>query len=127
MLTKYGVNLNDAGNYQYVNSHDSVYLGVERGIGQLGGGIQRTLRNFKVSNADSAIDEVYQTEAYPSHPIAVRSGMPEEDRAKLIEALMRMPEELLSALSIKKIITSNDEEYAVIRELSEKLDVVPRD
>lgn len=127
MLTKFGVNLNDTGNYQYVNSHDSVYLGVERGIGQLGGGIQRTFHNFKVSNADAVISEVYQTEAYPSHPIAVKPDMPEEDREKLVAALLAVPQELLSALSMQKIISSDDEEFAVIRELSEKLDVVPRD
>lgn len=127
MLTKFDVNLNDAGNYQYVNSHDSVYIGVERGIGQLGGGIQRTFNNFKRSNADTAISEVYQTEAYPSHPIAIKPGMPEEDRAKIVEALLNMPDELKAGLSIKEMISTNDEEFSVIRELSEKLDVVVRD
>ncbi len=30
----------------YVNSHDSVYKGVARGIGDIGGGIERTLNNL---------------------------------------------------------------------------------
>ncbi|PWQ95595.1 PhnD/SsuA/transferrin family substrate-binding protein [Leucothrix pacifica] len=127
MLTKFGVDLNEAGNYQYVNSHDSVYLGVERGIGQLGGGIQRTFNNFKASNPDAVLKEVYQTEAYPSHPIAVRADMPEDDRAKLVEAFLEIPEALLADLSMKKIISTEDDEFSVIRELSEKLDVVVRD
>ena len=127
MLTKFGVNLNDTGNYQYVNSHDSVYIGVERGIGQLGGGIQRTFNNFKHSKEETLIREVYQTEAYPSHPIAIKPSVPAADREKIIEALLQMPDELKAGLSIKQMISSNDEEYSVIRELSEKLDVVVRD
>lgn len=127
MLTKFGVDLNAQANYQYVNSHDSVYLGVSRGIGQLGGGIQRTFNNYKASNDQVDIREVYQTEAYPSHPIAVKPDMPEQDRQKLVEALLNMPEKLMAALSIQKMIPSNDEEYSVIRELSEKLDIVVRD
>lgn len=127
MLTKYGVNLNDSKNYLYVNSHDSVYIGVTRGIGQLGGGIQRTFNNFKDSNAETVIDEVYQTEAYPSHPIAIKPDMPEADRKKIIEALLLMPDELKAGLNIKKMINSSDEEFSVIRELSEKLDIVIRD
>ena len=127
MLTKFGVNLNEVGNYQYVNSHDSVYIGVERGIGQLGGGIQRTFNNFKRSNEDTVISEVYQTEAYPSHPIAIKPSMPEVDREKIIEALLQMPDALKAGLSIKQMIRSSDEEFSVIRELSEKLDVVVRD
>ena len=47
MLTKFGVNLTEKGNFKYVNSHDSVYKGVARDIGQLGGGIQRTFNSFK--------------------------------------------------------------------------------
>ena len=73
------------------------------------------------------IAEVYQTEAYPSHPIAVSPTMSQEDCAKIVQALLDMPAELKSLLSIKQMIGTNDEEYAVIRELSEKLDIVARD
>ena len=127
MLTKFGVNLTEKGNFKYVNSHDSVYKGVARNIGQLGGGIQRTFNNFKAGGDKDKIAEVYQTEAYPSHPIAVSPTMSQEDCAKIVQALLDMPAELKSLLSIKQMIGTNDEEYAVIRELSEKLDIVARD
>lgn len=127
LLTKFGVNLADKKNFRYVNSHDSVYKGVARGIGQLGGGIQRTFNNFKASKDKDKIVEVYQTAAYPSHPIAVKSTMPQEDCAKLMQALLDMPDELKSLLSVKKMIVTNNDEFSVIRELSKKLDIVVRD
>ena len=41
------------GKVLYVNSHDSVYKGISREIGYLGGGIIRTYTNFKSkSNGD---------------------------------------------------------------------------
>ena len=127
LLTKFGVDLGKNGNFKYVNSHDSVYKGVARNIGQLGGGIQRTFNNFSTASDKEKIAEVYQTAAYPSHPIAVKPTMPQEDCAKIIQALLDMPDDLKAALSMKKIIVSNDEEFAVIRELSKKLDIVVRD
>ena len=53
--------------------------------------------------------------------------MSKEDCAKIIQALLDMPEALKGLLSIKKTIATNNEEYAVISELSEKLDIVVRD
>ena len=127
MLTKFGVNLTENGNFKYVNSHDSVYKGVARDIGQLGGGIQRTFNSFKKGVDKDKLVEVYQTAPYPSHPIAVNPAMSREDCAKIIQALLDMPAELKSLLSVKKMIATNNEEYAVISELSEKLDIVVRD
>ena len=127
LLTNFGVNLTEIGNFKYVNSHDSVYKGVARDFGQLGGGIQRTFNNFKSGPDKEKIAEVYQTAPYPSHPIAVNPTMPDEDCAKIIQALLDMPNELKSLLSVKKLIETNNEEFSVIRELSEKLDIVIRE
>ena len=127
LLTKFGVNLTEKGNFKYVNSHDSVYKGVARNIGQLGGGIQRTFNNFNVNADKDKIAEVYQTAAYPSHPIAVNPSMPREDCEKIIQALLDMPEELKTLLSVKKMIGTSNDEYSVIQELAEKLDIVVRD
>jgi len=127
LLTEFSVNLNRAQNFQYVNSHDSVYKGVARGVGQLGGGIQRTFNNFKGSADKLRIHEVYTTKAYPSHPIALNPEIPEADQALLVKALLKLPEALLAGLSIKKVVPSHDDEFAVIRALSAKLDIVARD
>ncbi len=126
LLTKFGVDLTKTENFKYVNSHDSVYMGVARNLGQLGGGIQRTFNNFKSGADKERIAEVYQTAPYPSHPIAVKPSMPKEDCAKIVQALLDMPVELMDLLSVKKIIATNDDEFSVIRELSQKLDIVVR-
>lgn len=127
LLTKYGVDLNKGDNYKYVNSHDSVYKGVARGIGQLGGGIQRTFNNFSSARDKEQLAEVYETQAYPSHPFAIKPGMPEADCEKLVAALLAMPAELSERLSMQEIIPTGDAEFDVIRELASKLDTVNRD
>lgn len=127
LLTEFGVDLNKSKNFKYVNSHDSVYKGIARDIGQLGGGIQRTFNNFSSARDKDKLVEVYETKAYPSHPFAVKSTMPEADREKLVAALLAMPAELSERLSMKEIIATDDAEFDVIRELASKLDTVNRD
>lgn len=127
LLTKFDIDLNNRGNYKYVNSHDSVYKGIARGIGQLGGGIQRTFNNFSSAPDKDKLVEIYETQAYPSHPFAIKPGMPEADREKLVAALLAMPAELSERLSIQDIIPTEDAEFDVIRELASKLDTVKRD
>ena len=127
LLTKFNVDLNKQNNYKYVNSHDSVYKGVARNIGQLGGGIQRTFNNLSSPRDKTKIVEAYQTEAYPSHPFAIKHDMPQADREKLVKALLEMPLELSERLSIQDLIPTDDAEFDVIRELASKLDTVNRD
>ena len=127
LLAKFGVDLSKSDNIKYVNSHDSVYKGVARGIGEIGGGIQRTFNSFKSGVDKSSVTEVYQTAAYPSHPIAINQTMDDEDREKIVQALLVMPDKLKSLLSIKELISTSNDEFSVIRELSEKLDIVDRD
>lgn len=127
LLTKFDIDLNNRGNYKYVNSHDSVYKGIARGIGQLGGGIQRTFNNFSSAPDKDKLVEIYETQAYPSHPFAIKPGMPEGDREKLVAALLAMPAELSERLSIQDIIPTEDAEFDVIRDLASKLDTVKRD
>lgn len=49
LLTKYEIlqkqnyDLEIKKNYKYVNSHDSVYLGIERGFGDIGGGYSKNI------------------------------------------------------------------------------------
>ena len=126
LLTKYGVNVNEQDSYQYVNSHDSVYSGVARSTGDLGGGIQRTYSNFGKKKDKKQLNIIYTTDAYPSHPIAFKPSLSPEIQAQLKDALINIPEELIARLSIKKIIASSDEEFESVRQLEAKLAVVER-
>lgn len=126
LLTKYGVNVNEQDSYQYVNSHDSVYSGIARSTGDLGGGIQRTYSNFSKKKDKNQLNIIYTTDAYPSHPIAFKPSLSPEIQAQLTDALINIPEELIARLSIKKIIASSNEEFDSIRELESKLAIVDR-
>ena len=104
----------------YVNSHDSVYKGISREIGYLGGGIMRTYNNFKSKNDKSKTNIVYETSTYPSHPIAFHPRVNKEDIKKIQDAFLNMPKELKSILSIKEFIKTNTAEYDVIKRLGVK-------
>lgn len=125
-LKKYGMDLAQNPHVQYVNSHDSVYKGVARGVGLYGGGVERTFSNYQNDADKSKLHVVYQTETYPSHPIAFRATFPQTDEASVIDALMHMPEALLHNLSIEKVIKTDDAEYDVIRRLSGHLSTSPQ-
>lgn len=127
LLSKYGVNIDEQQHLQFVNSHDSVYSGVARGIGQLGGGIQRTFDNFSNVADKNKLKVIYTTDAYPSHPIAVKPGIDNALREKFVSALIRMPQTLRNALSIQAFIPTEDSEYDGIRKLEEKLSTKKHD
>lgn len=122
---KFGVQLDKSNQVQYVNSHDSVYKGVERGIGTFGGGVERTLKSHKGIDKDCKLQVVYTTAAYPSHPIAFLPGMPQADREKLSQAFLDMPSELLAGLKIHAFQRTQNAEYAEIEELAKVLAVKP--
>ena len=126
LLSKFGVNVNEQDTYQYVNSHDSVYSGIARNTGEIGGGIQRTYNNFSKEKDKNKINIIYTTDAYPSHPIAYKPTLPLEIQTQLTEALITIPEELINALKIKKIIRSNNEEFDPIRKLESSLATIKR-
>ena len=111
LLSKYGVNVNKQDTYQYVNSHDSVYSGIARNTGEIGGGIQRTYNNFNKKKDKNKINVIYTTDAYPSHPIAYKPTLTKETQRNLTEAFLSIPEELISTLKIKKIIASSVSHY----------------
>jgi len=126
LLTKYGVDINKQDSYQYVNSHDSVYSGIARSTGDIGGGIQRTYANFGKKKDKNQLNIIYTTDAYPSHPVAFKPSLSTELQSNLKEAFLNIPDELIARLSIKKIIPSNNEEFDAIRDLESKLAVVER-
>jgi len=106
---------------RYVNSHDSVYKGIARGIGDIGGGIERTFKNLKDKQTKESLIILHKTKAYPSHPIVFKPALSKIRQDKLIKALLNMPKRLLNALSMKELIEIDDSEYDVIRDFANKL------
>lgn len=126
LIKKFGLNLEIQKNYDYVNSHDSVYKGVARGIGQVGGGVQRTFNSFRSKTDKAQLQVLYTTAAYPSHPFAFKPNVSDKDRQAISKAISSLPEALLTSLSMKKIIATTDAEYDIIRELSASLATTER-
>lgn len=104
----------------YVNSHDSVYKGIAREIGFLGGGIIRTYNNFKDKNDKDKLNIVYKTKPYPSHPIAYHPRVEKSDVQKIQEAFLNMPVELKKKLSIKQFRKTDTKEFDIIKNIGVK-------
>jgi phosphonate transport system substrate-binding protein len=115
---KYNFDINKETKVIYVNSHDSVYKGIARGIGDFGGGIKRTFNNFKDKEDKDKIDIVYKTNNYPSHPFASHPRVSKEIVEKISKAIIEMPEELKGILSIKEFVSTSTSEYDVIKNLN---------
>ena len=120
LLTKFGVDV-EKKKFRYVNSHDSVYKGIARGIGEIGGGIIRTFKAFNDQKSKEKISIIYKTKAYPSHPFVFHPRVPKQIQEKLIQALISMPEELKQALKLKKMISIDNDEYKNVKNLAKKL------
>ncbi len=126
LVQKFGVSIEVLNNALYVNSHDSVYKGISRGIGNIGGGIERTYKNMNDKNVKKSLNIVHTTKAYPSHPFAFKPSMKKEVRKKIVDALLKMPEPLLKALSVKKLKKINHTEYDSVKSLAIKLQIMPK-
>jgi phosphonate transport system substrate-binding protein len=114
---KYNFDIDKEAKVIYVNSHDSVYKGIAREIGDFGGGINRTFNNFKDQEDKDKIEIVYKTKPYPSHPFASHPRVSKEIVEKILKAIIEMPDELKEILSIKDFIPTSTSEYDVIKNL----------
>lgn len=123
LLAYHNIDIDKQNKVLYVNSHNSVYKGVARGVGDFGSGINRTLNSIKDKQSTNQLTILYKTKAYPSHPFAVNPNINEKVREKFTNALLNMPKELLDSLSIKEIIRTNDAEYDSIRGLIKNFSV----
>jgi len=124
LIKYFGVDIKDLNNAKYVNSHDSVYNYISKGLGDIGGGIERTYNNMKNDKIKSNLRIVYTTKKYPSHPFAFKRSMDKKVQAMLIDALLKMPEDLLRSLSIKKFIKIDNSEYDNVKNLASKLSLI---
>ncbi|WP_122893276.1 phosphate/phosphite/phosphonate ABC transporter substrate-binding protein [Arcobacter peruensis] len=116
---EFGFDIDKDANVLYVNSHDSVYKGISRNIGDIGGGIYRTYNDFN-KTGNNNIFVVYKTKKYPSHPIAFHPRVDKQTVQKLQDAFLKMPTELKKILKIKKFILTNTEEFNIIKNIGAK-------
>ncbi len=121
LLKKYDINIEKDETFEYVNSHDSVYKGVSRGIGDVGGGIERTFNALTDIDTKDSLKILYTTQSYPSHPIAYNSSISENLEKKFEKAFLNIPQNLLEKINIENIIKTDDNKYDIIRDLAEKL------
>lgn len=115
---KYNFDIDKDAKVMYVNSHDSVYKGIARGIGDFGGAITRTYENFKDDADKSKLNIIYKTDSYPSHPIAFHPDMNPAEVTKIQEAFIKMPKELASIFSIDAFVKTTNKEFDSIKKFN---------
>jgi len=106
---------------RYVGSHDSVYLGVARGLYPAGGGVNRTFKALPPETA-AELRVIWRTQTYTSHPIAVHPRVPAAVAARVKRALETMGDTeegraLLQPLQVEGWIAARDTEWDSIRKL----------
>jgi len=118
LMNDHGIDLEKDKNYRYVNSHDSVYKGVARGLGDVGGGIERTYNDLNDPETKNQLMILHKTVAYPSHPFAIKREVPNALQGKIIQALLETPESLRKPLKLKRLAETSDKEYESVRKMS---------
>jgi len=106
---------------QYVNSHDSVYQVVEKGIFPAGGGIMRTFES-QPDEVKSNLRILYETQAYTPHAFAYNPRISPEIVARVQHSFITAMDdaegiEILQKLSMKGIVAANDSDWNDIRAL----------
>lgn len=105
----------------YVSSHDSVYLGVSKGVFPAGGGVMRTF-----NNTDPAVREnlkiLWTTKTYTPHAIAAHPRVAADKVARLQQALLDMNEdergkELLKTINFRGMQSASNEDWDDVRGL----------
>jgi phosphonate transport system substrate-binding protein len=117
LLIDHSINIESNEKFRYVNSHDSVYKGVARGLGEIGGGIERTFNDLNDEETKSSLIIIRRTKPYPSHPIAFHPMLPQETQQKITQALLNTPDSLLIALNMKHLIEINHAEYSSVQSM----------
>ena len=104
---------------RYVNSHDSVYLNVEKQFFVAGGGIYRTLHS---STAQQSLKVLWESPHYTPHAIATHPRLSEDDRQSILNALISISSdassaEILKGLGMNGFIEADDSHWDDVREL----------
>lgn len=104
---------------QYVNSMDSSYLSVAKGLFPAGGGESRTWGALD-PKVKKQLRVLWNSEAYPPFAFMVHPRVPQGDVLKVLHAMETMdtdPQgiELLKAVNMKGIEKATDEDYNKMR------------
>ncbi len=110
---------------QYVSSHDSVYLGVARGLFPAGGGVVRTFRNTDPEVRDQ-LRVLWTTKPYTPHAFAAHPRLPYEAVAKIREAMVSMDttavgKQLLGTVKFKGVEPATNADWDDVRALGIEL------
>ncbi|MHC6648293.1 phosphate/phosphite/phosphonate ABC transporter substrate-binding protein [Alteromonas sp. HB246098] len=106
---------------RYVNSHDSVYLSVQRDFFKAGGGILRTL-NISPEAVKSDLRVLWKSKGYTPHAIATHPKMASADRQAILNALIALSNDsskssILRKIGLSEFVESNDSDWNDVREL----------
>ncbi|WP_247670873.1 phosphate/phosphite/phosphonate ABC transporter substrate-binding protein [Alteromonas sp. MMG017] len=106
---------------RYVHSHDSVYLNVQRGFFNAGGGIIRTFSGID-DNTRSALRILWESDGYTPHAIATHPRITDAQREALLKALLTLSKDednkqLLKNIGFKGFMSSVDEDWDDVRSL----------
>lgn len=108
--------------FDYVSSHDSVYLGIAKGFYPAGGGVMRTFNSLP-EVIKSQLTPIWKTAPYTPHAIAVHPRLSAQQVSALQSALIALltsneGQTQLGKLSLKGFVTANDEDWDDVRKLN---------
>jgi phosphonate transport system substrate-binding protein len=109
-------------NAKYVSSHDSVYLGVAKGLFPAGGGVKRTFNNTKPEVSEQ-LKILWTSEAFTPHAIAAHPSVDKKTYQLVQQALVGMVNDsegkaLLASLKIKNgLVAATDADWDDVRGL----------
>jgi phosphonate transport system substrate-binding protein len=107
---------------QYVSSHDSVYLNVQRNFFHAGGGVIRTL-NMTDPFIRKGLRILWTAPKYTSHAIAAHPRMDKDTRDKIVAAMIAMnndpsAKDILKNLNMKGFEAAQDNQWNDVRDLN---------
>jgi len=110
---------------KYVNSHDSVYRSVAKGLYPAGGGVMRTFHNVDQSVSEQ-LRILWTSEGYTPHAIAAHPSLPSDIVDRLQRAMLAMHadsegEALLKRINIEGFVAAHDSEWDDVRSLDIQL------
>jgi phosphonate transport system substrate-binding protein len=97
---------------QYVSSHDSVYLGVARGLFPAGGGIERTF-NKVPSDIKEQLTILWKTDAHTPHAIAAHPSIDNTTFEKIQRALVMMDKDTTGKMFLQSLEIKNGLKAAI--------------
>lgn len=110
---------------KYVGSHDSVYLGVAKGLYRAGGGVARTF-NSLAPEIQSQLKIIHRTQAYTPHAIAVSNTVDPAIHKALSEVIESLnhdatAKQSFDSLNISGLQPATDSDWQDIVELNIEL------